>query len=172
MPDLRTLSRGTQVLLAAAILLLIVSFFRWWEVDLGPISVGESAWGDFWGVVMGLLTIVIIAWVGAQVFGVNLPELPAPERTITLALGASIFVFALLKNLINEESTFWSYIGVILAAGVAVGAWLRSQEPAVAAASVSTTPPAPPPPATPPPTTPPTTSPPPPESPPTTTQTP
>jgi hypothetical protein len=39
-----------------------------------------------------------------------------------------IFVFALLKNLVDDYSTIWSYIGVLLAAGVAYGAWLRSQE--------------------------------------------
>jgi hypothetical protein len=145
MPDLRSLSTGTKLLLAAAILLLIDSFFNWQEVsvDFGGVeaSAGVSMWDGFWGVVLGLLTIAIIAWVVAQVLGVKLPELPAPERTITLGLGALIFAFALIKNLADDYSTIWSYIGVVLAALVAAGAWMRMQEPAAVAA--------PPPPATP-----------------------
>ena len=65
-----------------------------------------------------------------------------------------IFVFALLKNLIDDYSTIWSYIGVLLAAGVAYGAWLRYRRPAAssrspAAPSEPAAPP-PPPPSTPP----------------------
>lgn len=136
MPDLRSLSIGTKLLLGAALLLLIDSFFNWQEVsiDFGGIeaSSGVSMWHGFWGVVLGLLTIAIIAWVGAQLLSVNLPELPVPEKTITLAVGVLIFVFALIKNLADDYSTIWAYIGVVLAAGVAGGAWMRSQEPAPA----------------------------------------
>jgi hypothetical protein len=145
MPDLRSLSTGTKLLLAAAILLLLDSFLNWQEVsvDLGGIeaSSGVSMWHGFWGVVLGLLILAIIAWVLAQVLSVKLPELPAAERTITMAVGALIFAFALIKNLADDYSTIWSYIGVVLAALVAVGAWMRMQEPAAVVA--------PPPPATP-----------------------
>ena len=147
MPDVRSLSTGTKVVLGSAILLLLVSFLSWQdvgEIEGLPVDVpGISAWHGFWGVVMGLLTIAIIVWVGLQVMSVSLPELPVPAKTITLGLGVLIFAFALIKNLADDYSTIWSYIGVLLAAGVAVGAWLQSQEPEVAATSV------PPPPTTP-----------------------
>jgi hypothetical protein len=129
MPDLRTLSTGAKLALGAAVLLLLDTFLKWQSVDLGPISVGQSAWHGFWGVLLGLLTLVMIAWLVARVLGVALPELPIPARTITLALGALILLFALIKNLADDYSTIWSYIGVVLAAGVAAGAWLMSQEP-------------------------------------------
>src|SRR6185295_13289118 len=89
MPNLSTLSRGTQLLVGAGVLLLIDMFLDWQSVDVGPFSAGQNAWSGFWGV---------------------------------------IFVFALLKNLIDDYSTIWSYIGVLLAAGVAYGAWLRHEE--------------------------------------------
>lgn len=147
MPDLRSLSNGTKLVLGAAILLLIDSFFNWQEVsvEVGGVEVaaaGQSAWHGFWGVVMGLATIAVIGWVGVQLLNVKLPELPVPARTITLALGALIFAFALIKNLADDYSTFWSYVGIVLAAAVAVGGWMQSQE-AEAVAAPPVTPPAP-----------------------------
>jgi hypothetical protein len=141
MPDVRSLSTGTKVVLGSAILLLLVSFLNWQDVGevAGlPVDVpGISAWHGFWGWMMGLLTIAMIVWVGLQVMSVSLPELPVPAKTITLGLGVLIFAFALIKNLADDYSTIWSYIGVVLAAAVAVGAWLRSQEPELVAAPTS-----------------------------------
>ena len=77
MPNLSTLSRGTQILAAAGVLLLIDMFLDWQSIDVGPFSVGENAWSGFWGIVMGLGLLVLLAWVIARVFDVKLPgELP------------------------------------------------------------------------------------------------
>ena len=165
MPNLSTLSRGTQLLVGAGVLLLIDMFLDWQSVDVGPFSAGKNAWSGFWGVIMGLALLVLLAWVIARVFDVKLPA-GLPEGPIILGLGVLIFVFALLKNLIDDYSTIWSYIGVLLAAGVAYGAWLRYQEtggrrvarPHAARQTASTSPaapseptaPTPPPPSTPP----------------------
>jgi hypothetical protein len=152
MPDLRSLSTGMQLALGASVLLLIDTFLSWQSVDVGPFEVSQSGWHGFWGVVLGILTIAMIAWLVARVLGVKLQELPVPERTITLALGALILLFALIKNLADDYSTIWAYIGVLLAAGVAAGAWLLTQEPEPLAAAASTyeAPPPPPPAAEPP----------------------
>jgi hypothetical protein len=127
MPNLSTLSRGTQLLVGAGLLLLIDTFLDWQSVDVGPFSVGENAWSGFWGVIMGLALIALLALVIARLFDVELPA-GLPEGGIIVGLGVLIFVFALLKNLIDDYSSLWSYIGVLLAAGVAYGAWLRNQE--------------------------------------------
>jgi hypothetical protein len=127
MPNLSTLSRGTQLLVGAGVLLLIDMFLDWQSVDVGPFSAGQNAWSGFWGVIMGLALLVLLAWVIARIFDVKLPD-GLPEGPIVLGLGVLIFVFALLKNLIDDYSTIWSYIGVLLAAGVAYGAWLRHEE--------------------------------------------
>jgi hypothetical protein len=138
MPDLRSLSTGMKLALGASILLLIDMFLDWQSVDLGPIEVGQNAWEGFWGVMLGLLTIAMIAWLVARVLDVKLPELPVPVGTITLVVGGLILLFALIKNLADDYSTIWSYIGVLLAAGVAGGAWLMAQEPEAAAAAAPT----------------------------------
>src|SRR5918992_4991179 len=129
MPNLSALSRGTQVLAAAALLLLIDTFLPWQSIEL-PLELGDvsqNAWHGFWGVVMGLMVIVLLAWVIARIMDVRLP-VEVPDGIVTIALGGLILLFALIKNLADDYSTIWSYIGVLLAAAVAYGAWLRYQE--------------------------------------------
>jgi hypothetical protein len=131
MDRINALGRGTQIMLVASVLLLIDSFFRWQEVefDLGPLgggSAGVAAWDNFLGIVMGLLTIVLLAWIVARIAAVNIP-IPVSPAMASAALAVLILAFALLKNLTDDYSTFWSYLGVALAALIVVGAWLEVQ---------------------------------------------
>jgi hypothetical protein len=125
------LSRGSQLMLVGSVLLLVVSFFRWQEVsvDLGPLgeaSGGVSAWDDLGGILMGVLTIVLVARLVAQLAAVEIP-IPVSFALTSAVLAFAILVIAVLKNLTDDYSTFWSYLGVALAAVVAVGAWLEIQ---------------------------------------------
>lgn len=157
MPDLKGLSTGTKILLGAGLLLLIDTFLAWQEVsaEIGGVEVASataSAWNGFLGVFMGLVLIALLVWVGLQVANVELNlNLPVPERTLTMGLAALVLVLAVLKNLVDDYSAWASYVGIVLAAGVAVGAWMRMQEPEVAAAGMTPAQSAPPPPAAPPP---------------------
>ena len=95
---------------------------------------------------MGLVLIALLVWVGLQVAKVDLPDLNVPERTVTVVLAVLVLVLAVLKNLVDDYSAWPSYVGVVLAAGVAVGGWMRMQEPEVTAAAAPSEPAAPPPP--------------------------
>jgi hypothetical protein len=132
MERLKALGRGTQLMFIASVLLIIDSFFHWQEVDfdLGPSgsgSAGVSAWDNFLGIVMGLLTIVLIARIAARLAAVDVP-IPLSFATTSFVLGVLIAVFAVLKNLTDDYSTFLSYVGVGLAIIIAVGAWMEVQE--------------------------------------------
>jgi hypothetical protein len=171
MPDLKALSTGTKILLAAGLLLLIDTFLAWQKVsaEINGVEIASataSAWHGFLGVFMGLALIALLVWVGLQVANVDLNlNLPLPERTVTMGLAGLVLVLAVLKNLIDDYSAWASYVGIVLAALVAVGAWMRMQEPEVAtagmappAASAPPPPAAPPPPEAPPPSPPPASS--------------
>jgi hypothetical protein len=121
MDKLNALAPRTM-LLAAAGLLLIDTFFAWQKVSAGPISVSANAWHGFLGVFMGLMVIALIVVVGAGVAKVALPA-GVPWGLITLALGALIAIFAVLKNLVDDYSAWGSYLGIVFAVGVALGAW-------------------------------------------------
>jgi hypothetical protein len=130
---LADLSTGTKLLLAAAALLLIDTFLPWQRpsVEIGDVEIAAAninAWHGFWGVVLGLLTIALLVWIGLRVAGVAVNvDLPAPEPTLVAIVGGLVFLLALLKNLVDDYSAWASYVGLVLAAGVAVGAWLRMQ---------------------------------------------
>lgn len=131
MDRFNALGRGAQIMLVAGVLLLISTFFNWQEVefDLGPLGEGEagvSAWDNFWGVVLGLLTIVLIVWLVVRLLAIEVP-LPLSAAMIGAILGGLILLFAVLKNLIDDFSTIWSYLGVLLAIAIAIGAWLEVQ---------------------------------------------
>jgi hypothetical protein len=134
MPNFSEISNGTKLLLAAGILLLIDTFLAWQKVSakFGGVelaSASQNAWHGFWGIIMCLALILLLVWVVLQVLNVKMNfELPITDAWLTLGLGVIVFAFALLKNLIDDYSHWPSYLGVVLAALVAVGAWLRAQE--------------------------------------------
>ncbi len=132
MERLKALGRGTQIMFIASVLLLISTFFNWQEVDfdLGPLgegSAGVSAWDNFLGIIMGILTIVLIARIIARMAAVDVP-IPVSFAMTSVVLGVIIAICAVLKNLTDDYSTFWSYLGVALAVLIAIGAWLEVQD--------------------------------------------
>ena len=131
MEQLTALSLGRKLVLAAAALLLIDTFLPWQKIDVkvaGIVSVSASAngWHGFWGFILGLATVALLAWAAARMFGRTISGVP--DGLTTLALGGVILVCALLKNLTDDYSAWASYLGILLAAGVAYGAWLTFQE--------------------------------------------
>jgi hypothetical protein len=122
MDRFNALSRGLQVMLVAGVLLFIDTFFNW--QSSGPF--GVSAWDDIGGIIMALLTLVLVAWIIAKLAGVEIP-LPVSETVLAAAFGVLIFLLALIKNLQDDYSSAWAWIGLILAAAILVGAWLQVQ---------------------------------------------
>jgi hypothetical protein len=116
-----------QLMLVAGVLLLIDTFLDWQSIDTAIGSFGQSAWHGFGGVLLGLLVIVLLAWLAVRLAAAEI-QLPVSASLIAAFLGFLIFIVAVLKNLIDDYSSFWSYVGIVLAALIAVGAWLQVQE--------------------------------------------
>jgi energy-coupling factor transporter transmembrane protein EcfT len=120
-----------QLMLVGGVLLLIDTFLHWQEVSakLGGVTIvsaGVTAWHGFWGIIMCLALIVLLAWVVAKIAGVKIP-LPVSDTMVAALLAGIVLLFALIKNLADDYSTKWSYIGIVLAAVVAAGAWMQVQ---------------------------------------------
>jgi hypothetical protein len=127
MEQLKGLPLGRQLILGAGILLLIDTFLAWQQVSVGPFTASRSAWHGFWGIVLGLLVILLLAWVVVRVLGIVIP-VNLPDGVTTLAVSAVILLFAIIKA-ISDSYVHWpAYIGIILAAAVTYGAWLVFQE--------------------------------------------
>jgi hypothetical protein len=123
------LSRGSKVMLVAGALLLIDTFFAWQQVEVEEfgIEASQNAWHGFWGVVLGLLTVLLVAWFVAKLAGVEI-NLPVSDAMLGALLALVILLFALIKILDDEFTNFWAYVGLVLAAIIAIGAWLNIQE--------------------------------------------
>ncbi len=129
MERFNALSRGSKVMLVAGALLLIDTFFAWQQVEVEEfgIEASQNAWHGFWGVVLGLLTVLLVAWFVAKLAGVEI-NLPVSDAMLGALLALVILLFALIKILDDEFTNFWAYVGLVLAAIIAIGAWLNIQE--------------------------------------------
>jgi hypothetical protein len=121
--DLSKLTLGSKVVVGGGVLLLIDSFLHWQEVSFGPVSAGVSMWHG-WGVLVGLLLLVILAWEAARIAGVKIALGPLSSSMVTAGLSALLLLFTLIKVFTNSYVATWAWIGLVLSAGVATGAWL------------------------------------------------
>jgi hypothetical protein len=129
MDKLSELSHGAKVVLGAAIALLIVSFFDWFQyADIGF----ANMWNGI-GVVAGLLLIALIVWQALRLANINL-EVGVTPSMITAALSVLLLIFVVIRwldkpgpSIANEGvgRTFWAWLGLILAIVIVVGAWMN-----------------------------------------------
>jgi uncharacterized membrane protein YobD (UPF0266 family) len=125
---IKELSTGSKLVLASGGLLFCNLFFTWQkiEIDFGTAGTAEMSldgW-DFWGLLIGLLTLALISLtVLVHVSNVELPS-EVPWDHLALGVGLVVFLLTLVKNLTDAGSTLPSYVGVVLAAFVVVGAYL------------------------------------------------
>jgi cation transport ATPase len=167
MDRFNALGRGAQIMLVAGVLLLISLFLPWQDFDVGGIAdeLGVDATWSGWhgavGVILGLLTIALVAWLIVRLLAINLP-LPISEAMTTAILGGLVALFGIIKllSIMGDEQTFWAFIGTILAILVGIGAWLevqaaggidtlKSEIPSSSASTTTSTATTPPPPTTP-----------------------
>ena len=118
---------GTKVLLGAGGLLLLALFLTWQAVPVkfgknDTVTQGLDGW-DFWGLVIALLTLAVVALAVLREHDDELAFDPRVAR-IVLVLGALVPALTVLKNLRDSDSTWASYLGIVLAALVALGAYL------------------------------------------------
>ena len=78
---------------------------------------------------VGLLTIVLLAWMIVRLASVNIP-LPVSTAMTAAIIGTLILIFTIIKllTILGDEATIWAWVGLALAIVIAVGAWLEVQE--------------------------------------------
>jgi hypothetical protein len=124
----KAFSRGTKAVLVAGPLLFLSLFFDWQtlRIDYGPSGIAElpqDGW-DAWGLLLCLLVMATVTLVVLRrLTEVELSE-DVPWDTVTLALGVAVFGVAVVKNLTDDYSTWWSYGFVALAGALALGSYL------------------------------------------------
>lgn len=144
MDRVNALSRSSQLLLGAGLLLFIFLFFDWQQACASGGGFhacgGRSGWHG-WGVVAGLFVIALLLWEAAQVVGAKI-ELPVKAAVLSAGLAAAVLLFTVIKFLVDNEFRHWpAWVGLILAIVIAIGGWLRWSGDAVKEMRVARTPP-------------------------------
>lgn len=131
--DMSKMSTASKILLGGGILYFIDMILQWNRACFGPICVGVSGWHGI-GIINGLIVIAIIAMEVITLAGVNVEMGTAQMRsTVEAGLAGGLFVFTMLKILVDSESLSWpGFLGIILAVVIAYGGWMRWQEAKVA----------------------------------------
>ena len=134
MERFNALGRGAQLMLIGGVLLLIDLFLPWQDFgndfsDAVGVDASFSGWRGFGGVLVGLLTIVLLAWVIVRLASVDIP-LPVSTAMTAAILGTLILIFTIIKMLtiIGDEATIWAWLGLVLAIVIAVGAFRRCRK--------------------------------------------
>ena len=134
MERFNALGRGAQLMLVGAVLLFIDLFLPWQDFDVGGLAdeLGVDATFSGWrgiGFIVGLLTIVILAWLIVRLASVDIP-LPVSTAMTGALLGTLVLIFTIIKllTILGDEATIWAWIGVVLAIVIAVGAFMTVQE--------------------------------------------
>jgi hypothetical protein len=133
MPGIAALSPGTKLILAAGAILFLDLFMTWQRVavDFGSriqVTRDLDAW-DFWGLLIGLLTLGLLAAVIVRHANDEL-ALGSRWELLVLVLSSLVLALAVIKNFRDSDSTLASYLGVLLAGVMTLGAsldWTRAR---------------------------------------------
>lgn len=157
MDRFNALGRGAQIMFVGTVLLLIDMFLPWQDVDVGGLAeefgvdASVSGWHGAMGVLLGIVTIITLAWLIVRLASVDIP-LPVSTAMTGALLGTLVLIFAVIKilTILGDFTTIWAWIGLGLAIVVAVGAFqvvqeaggvdqLRTEATAMSSSSSSTT---------------------------------
>jgi len=135
MDRFNALGRGAQLMLVGAVLFFIDLFLPWQKYTGPGADAIESLGGDtslsafhgFGGWLLGLLTLVLIAWLVARLAAVDIP-IPVSSAMTAAVFAFLILAIAVIKALVDDYSGWAAWVGIILAIIMAVGAWLQIQE--------------------------------------------
>ena len=121
-------------MLIGGVLLLIDLFLPWQDFgnefsDAVGVDASFSGWRGFGGVLVGLLTIVLLAWVIVRLASVDIP-LPTSTAMTAAIIGTLILIFTIIKllTILGDEATIWAWVGLALAIVIAVGAFKAVNE--------------------------------------------
>ena len=115
MERFNALGRGTQLMLIGAVLLLIDMLLPLAESRPRPLGdFARKRWHGASGAILGILTIVLLAWLIVRLAAVDIP-IPVSTAMSAAVLGVLILIFAILKLLASSETTRRSGRGSVVA---------------------------------------------------------
>jgi hypothetical protein len=141
--DISKLTTGERIIAGSGLLFLIAMFLPWWGLDLDEFGTPSNNGWDYFltGWLPLLIIIVMVAQIALDKFSTTeLPTLPLSWSQVHLIGGAVVAVLVLLRVIIGADEgaaglefdldRMWGlWVALVAAIGVAVGGYLKSQEP-------------------------------------------
>jgi hypothetical protein len=140
--DLNKLTLSDKILGATGILLLIdLLFLPWHKIEISILGFSDSesrtalqSPNSFWGILALLVTLAIVAVLIVTKFtSAKLPDLPISWNQAIFFASIAVLAFLLIKLVAETDYLgFGAWLGLLLAAGMVYGGFLKSKEPAEA----------------------------------------
>ena len=127
MDMLKKLSLNSQLVLLGSILYVIVSFLNWQSYH-GLVT--ETEWNGI-GAVAGLIVLILLAWELARGFDLKIAIGSLSPALISVVLAEALLLFTVIKFLNISYRAYGAWLGLVLAIGIGVVAFLRAKEEGV-----------------------------------------
>src|SRR4051794_5269268 len=123
--DVSHLKRGHWLVVGgAAVTLIAVLFFSWYEVSVGPFSASISAWDTGSVGKLAVLGSLLLAAAAVAIVLKAQEQIPFPLSTAALVLGAFVFLMVILKFIdVHSHTAFGMYVTLIASAVAAYGGY-------------------------------------------------
>jgi hypothetical protein len=137
--DISKMTTASKILLAGGVLYFIDLFLQWNRACaeagvLGSFCVGVSGWHGFFGILNGLLALIIIVMEAVILANLEI-NVGTPEMRSRVDAGIAwvLLVSTLIKVLLvdNDFISWPAWVGIVLAVVIAYGGWMRWQEAGV-----------------------------------------
>ena len=129
--DLTRVPTADKILLGGALLMFVDTLLPW-QRACAVICITANAWGSngaFFGVMLGLFALLLVIGEIMIIANVAMPA-GIPVSTVMGALTIGTVLFALIKFLfvIGKFGSYGAWIGLVLAAVIAYGGYMKMQE--------------------------------------------
>src|SRR5215211_8375055 len=122
--------RDTAVVVVAAVLYLVFSFFQWQHFTVTivrTVRYGFNEWHGI-GVIACVLAIAVILWELARLFGLQLQSASVSAAFVSLALAVLLLLFTVLTFLSRSDGRQWpAWVGLALSFVIALAAFARAR---------------------------------------------
>ena len=126
MDMLKKLSLNSQLVLLGSILYVIVSFLNWQSVS----GITATEWNGV-GTIAGLIVLILLAWELARGFDLKVAIGSLSPGLVSVVLAEALLLFTLIKFLNISYRAYGAWLGLVLAIGIGVVAFLRAKDEGV-----------------------------------------
>jgi hypothetical protein len=131
MDQFKELPREAQVTIVCLVLFVIISFFDWQQVTVGPYSAGKTLWHGI-GIITVLIAIAYLIWEIARALKYEVKVAQVTPPTTSAGFAIALLVFTVITFFDWSDFRHWpEWVGLLLSIIIAVVAFKRAKDEGV-----------------------------------------